>query len=226
MGGNILVIDQGTTSTRAIVFDDARDADRFGAEGVSADLSASRLDRARSGGHLGDDHRRRRARRWRRVGGPRRSPPSASPTSARRRSSGTAGRRAGLQRHRLAGPPHGRALRRTPARAVTARWSPSAPGLVLDPYFSATKIAWILDNVARRARARGARRPRVRDRRFLPALAPDGRRRARDRRDQRLAHLAPRHPTRATWDDDAPRPLRRSARRCCPRCATRRARSA
>ena len=28
------------------------------------------------------------------------------------------------------------------------RWSTERAGLLLDPYFSATKIAWILDNVA------------------------------------------------------------------------------
>ena len=44
-------------------------------------------------------------------------------------------------------------------------------GLVLDPYFSATKIRWMLDNVAGlRARAE-ARRARVRHRRQLPGLA-------------------------------------------------------
>ena len=37
----------------------------------------------------------------------------------------------------------------------------SKTGLVLDPYFSATKVRWILDNVARRAGAGGARRAGV-----------------------------------------------------------------
>ena len=36
------------------------------------------------------------------------------------------------------------------SRAISAK-----TGLILDPYFSGTKVAWILDHVARRARARG-----------------------------------------------------------------------
>ena len=70
-----------------------------------------------------------------------------------------------------------------------------ATGLLLDPYFSATKVAWILDHVDG---ARGGRRraPCVRDRRQLPDLAADGRAGACDRRHQRLAHHALRHPAR------------------------------
>ena len=37
--------------------------------------------------------------------------------------------------------------RRSWRRPAMRRWSPSGPGLVLDPYFSASKIAWILDAV-------------------------------------------------------------------------------
>ena len=44
-------------------------------------------------------------------------------------------------------------------------------GLVLDPYFSATKIAWILDSRSGRARAGAKRRTGVRHGRFLPAVA-------------------------------------------------------
>ena len=67
-------------------------------------------------------------------------------------------------------------------------------GLLLDPYFSGTKIAWILDNVTgARARAEQAT-PRVRHRRHLPDLAPDRGRRSRHGCHQRVAHPALRHP--------------------------------
>ena len=49
-------------------------------------------------------------------------------------------------------------------------------GLLLDPYFSATKIALAARPRAGRARARRARRARLRHDRQLPALAADGRR--------------------------------------------------
>ena len=45
----------------------------------------------------------------------------------------------------LAGPPDRR--RSASGTATAAPGSPSGPGLVLDPYFSATKIAWLLDHV-------------------------------------------------------------------------------
>ncbi len=63
-------------------------------------------------------------------------------------------------------------------------------GLVLDPYFSATKIRWLLDNVRRAAGARGVGRAGVRHRRHLLDLAADRRPAPRDRRDERLAHAA------------------------------------
>ena len=95
------------------------------------------------------------ARRWRRPGrrwpppssAPATSPPSASPTSARPASSGT-----GARASRSTAPSSGRTgARPTSCRtlkraghepAVTAK-----TGLLLDPYFSATKIAWLLDHV-------------------------------------------------------------------------------
>ncbi len=122
------------------------------------------------------------------------SPRSASPISARPRSSGSA-------------PPAGRftapSSGRTGAPRETApgskppaprSWCAAATGLLLDPYFSGTKVAWLLDHVRRRARARRARRARLRHHRQLPAVAADRRARARDRRHQRLAHAAVRHP--------------------------------
>ncbi len=80
--------------------------------------------------------------------------------------------------------------------AVTAK-----TGLLLDPYFSATKIAWLLDHVEGRARTGASRAPRLRHGRYLSHLAPDRRPRARHRRHQRLAHVALRH-RQGDWDDD------------------------
>ena len=88
--------------------------------------------------------RRRRAR----------SPPSASPTSARRR----------CVWERATGKPLHHAIvwqdRRTAdicaqlkAAGLEARVR-EPTGLVLDPYFSGTKLQWLLDNVAGAARAR------------------------------------------------------------------------
>ena len=96
------------------------------------------LARARRGaGRRGRDRHHQPARDDRRVGPPH--------------------RRAGAQRDRLAGHAHRR------ARARAARgprgWTAcaSSVGLPLSTYFSGPKIAWILDNVPGRARARAER---------------------------------------------------------------------
>ena len=71
---------------------------------------------------------------------------------------GPAHRPADPPRHRLAGPAHGR---RVPRRCKAAGHEPAVTaktGLLLDPYFSATKIAWLLDHVEG-ARALGRGRP-------------------------------------------------------------------
>ena len=65
-------------------------------------------------------------------------------------------------------------------------------GLVLDPYFSASKISWILDAVPG-ARARSARRTRRGHDRVLPDLAAHRRPGPRDGRHQRFAHCTLRH---------------------------------
>ena len=77
------------------------------------------------------------------------------------------------------------------ATATVAAWIADRTGLVLDPYFSATKIAWLLDHVP------GARRPRAEAGELAagtvdsPAdLAPDRWDTPRHRRDQRLPDLA------------------------------------
>jgi len=75
------------------------------------------------------------------------SPRSGSPISARPRGVGPAHGSARPPRHRLAGPAHAArcdALKREGLdKAVQAK-----TGLIVDPYFSATKIEWLLDNIA------------------------------------------------------------------------------
>ena len=70
-------------------------------------------------------------------------------------------------------------------------------GLLLDPYFSAAKIVWMLDNVADAPGASRAGRARLRYDRLLPAVAPHRRRGPRDRRNQRKPDVAVRHPCAA-----------------------------
>ena len=87
----VLALDQGTTSSRALVFD--REARVRGARagGIPADLPAAGLGRARPGRDLvvAIGRAARRARR-RRASARATSPRSASPTSARRRCCGNA----------------------------------------------------------------------------------------------------------------------------------------
>ena len=85
------------------------------------------------------------------------------------------------------------ALREDPANEALVA---GRTGLRIDPYFSGTKIAWILDAVpGARARAEAGELA-LRHGRQLPAVAADRRRGARHRRHQRLAHRALRHPPR------------------------------
>ena len=69
-------------------------------------------------------------------------------------------------------------------------------GLIIDPYFSGTKVAWILDHVpgARERAGRGELMFGTVDCYLL--VAADRRQGARDRRHQRLAHAAVQHPHR------------------------------
>ena len=76
------------------------------------------------------------------------------------------------------------------ARGLTRRWSGAQPGLLVDAYFSGTKLQVDARPRARRARAAAARRAGLRHRRQLADVAADRRRRARHRREQRLAHHA------------------------------------
>ena len=192
----VLAIDAGTTGVRTVAVDADGRARRASRTASSRSTSPARAGSSttptRSGARCtdtlaevvaaldGDDRRRR----------------SASPTSARRSWCGTAA---------PAGPVTGRSCGRTaaPRRAATSCAPPAyeplvreRTGLVLDPYFSATKLEWLLA----RGRRRRRRRPRVRHRRLVGAVEPH-RRCTRPSRRTRAARCSSTS-TRATWSDE------------------------
>ena len=67
-------------------------------------------------------------------------------------------------------------------------WIRERTGLVLDPYFSATKLRWLLDHVKGARSARREGRARLRDHRHLPGLAAHRREGPRHRPVQRQPH--------------------------------------
>ena len=218
---HILAIDQGTTSSRAIVFDERHGGRRHRPGGVPAAFPAVGLGRARPRRPLVLDRRglprRDRAGRARAR---RRSRRSASPTSARPRWSGTgrpASRSGGRSSGRTAAP-----ARSAPSCAPpgTSRWSPSAPACCSTPTSRAPSSSGCSTPTPARAsgRARGELLFGTVD--TLADLEADRRPRARHRRHQRRAHAALQHPRAAAG-------TRTSARcstcrwRCCRRCATR-----
>ncbi len=97
--------------------------------------------------------------------------------------------------HRVAGPPDGRPLRRAAGPRGTSRWSGSATGLVLDPYFSATKMEWLLGDRVGSAVTASTWSSATVDAWLIWNLTggPDGGR-ARHRRHQRQPDAALRHP--------------------------------
>ena len=131
--------------------------------------------------------RGRRARRRRRGGGDRHHQPARD-----RRRVGPLDRAAVRPGDRVAGPPDRRPLRRAGRRRARSTSCGPAPGWSSIPYFSGTKMEWLL-GAGRRARHR---RPRPRHDRRLGDLEPHGRRGAGDRRHQRQPHDAVRHPRR------------------------------
>ena len=146
-GPFIAAIDQGTTSSPLHRLRQGRPDRRRRPEGTRADLPQAGLGRARRRGDL--DQRpagRRRSRRQgrhhlRRRQGDRHHQPARDHAAV-----GQEHRRAGAQRHRLAGHPHRRAVPRArPQRRpgpLPPRDRPAA-GL----YFAGPKIRWLLDNV-------------------------------------------------------------------------------
>jgi hypothetical protein len=133
------------TSHRLRRSDDPHRHDRAG--GVSAAYTPPRAGSSmtRICGHLRPPRGRRSNARGAQGAGhrghrhhqPARDHPPLGPRDRPRRS----------QRHRLAGPPHRRLDAPSCATTATSRWCAQKTGLMLDPYFSATKLAWLLDNV-------------------------------------------------------------------------------
>ena len=141
----LLAIDQGTTSTRAILFDAAGRVQHTRARRTAPDLPAAGLGRARSGGDLaavvatcreaiaaaatapiaaiGITNQRETAVLWERA-------PAGRCTT---RSSGRTG-----------APP---ACASAGATRAWPKRSRERTGLVIDPYFSASKIRWLLDEM-------------------------------------------------------------------------------
>ena len=216
----ILAIDQGTTSTRAILFRPDTSIAGVGAAGVRAALPGLRLGRARPRGPLAHDGRdlpdgaagsrssglRRRRHRHHQ---PARDHGGVGPRH----------RRGGASRHRLAGPAHGRPLRSAEGGRARARGDAQGPASSSTPISPAPRSpgSWTTCPAPARRAERG--RARLRHRRCLPALAPHRRRRPRDGRDQRLAHPAVQHP-RGRLGRRAAAPARRARAPSCPRSAT------
>ena len=106
-------------------------------------LPAARLGRARSRGNLAGRRRCREA-----LAAPISTRQIAGIGITNQRETTCCGSAHGPTRapgHRLAGPAHRRALREL--KATATRPFRERTGLVLDPYFSATKLAWLLDHV-------------------------------------------------------------------------------
>ena len=207
----VLALDQGTTSSRAIVFDRRRHDPRRRRSGNSGRSFRSpgwvEHDADRDLGH------RSRAcctRCWPRPASARAtSRPSASPTSARPRSCGSARPASPIanaivwQDRRTA-----RHVRRAARRRACDRCIARKTGLVLDAYFSGTKLQLAARQRRRRPRPRRARRARLRHRRQLAGLAAHRRHGALHRCVEREPHAALQHPHR------------RVGRRAAARCST------
>ena len=119
-----------------------------GAERVHADLPEARLGRARPAGDLGHADRRGDRGARPRTGAAARHRGDRHHEPARDHDRlGPRDRPAGPQRHRLAGSPHRGVLRSAEGGRARGARSASRTGLVIDAYFSGSKIAWILDNV-------------------------------------------------------------------------------
>ena len=139
----VIAIDAGTTGVRAFALRDDGTAGRLRLPRVHPALPAARAGSSTTPPRSGRPCRRpspswsaeldradrrhrhhRPARDGRGLGPPHR--PAAAP------------------RHRVAGPPHRGPLRRSSGPRATSRSCGATTGLVLDPYFSATKAEWLL----------------------------------------------------------------------------------
>ncbi len=196
MASYILALDQGTTSSRAILFDQRAEHRRHLAEGIHPALSPGGLGGARPDGDLllpvrGDDG----GHRTERGGAPARSRPSASPTSARPPSSGTK-RPAGRSTTPLSGSAAGRPTWWTSCEGQGLEdYIRETTGLMPDAYFSAHQDQLDSRHMCRgRTGAGPAGRNSVRHGGQLADLEADRRQGARHRLHQRLPHHALQHP--------------------------------
>ena len=199
-----LAIDQGTTGThRRCSIDARRRGTRRAATRGAAALPASPAGSSTTASEIWRLGAARRARGAAYAGGATRDRRDRHHQPARddaRCGSARAARRV-APRDRVAGPPHRRPLRRAAQRRASSATIRRRTGLVLDPYFSATKLEWLLRHVPGARGARGAASVRVRHRRLVAGVEAHGRRRARHRSHQRLAHDAVRICARRRWDD-------------------------
>ena len=226
----ILALDQGTTSSRAILFDQAgaiaavaqHEFEQFFPQAgwVEHDpmeilTSQMSLRRRGAGQACGPAHGQVFVRGVEGRGRHRHHQPARDGDCV-----GAGDGQADSSGHRLAGPPDRCAVQRSWRRAGLGRRSPAKTGLVLDPYFSATKVGWILDNVpGARARAeRGELAFGTVDSWLIWHLTSGAA--ARDGRDQRLADAALQH-RQGRVGRGAAAHLWRSCRACCRRLSGR-----
>ncbi len=209
----ILALDQGTTSSRAILFDHDGAIKGVAQREFRQIFPRAGLGRARSPGDLDVADRR---------GG--RGPGRGVPPAARRgrhRDHQPARDDARVGPRRPGEPIHNAIVwqdRRTAEHCDRLRADGAEPlvrertGLVLDAYFSGTKLAWILDNVPGARRAGRGGRAGLRHRGHLARLAAHERPPPRHRSEQRVADAALQHPHRRVGRRAAA-PARRPARR-------------
>ena len=222
----ILALDQGTTSTRSIVFDER--GQKLGMSQIALEqqfpqpgwvehdatlIWRDQLATARAAleeaGRLGSralGHRRHQPARECCACGT--APPECRCTTP---SSG-----------RTAAPPT--PARSSPRSPASMRMVRERTGLSVDPYFSASKIAWLLDNVEGARRAGACRGAGGGHHRHLADPQPHRRRRACHRCHQRVADAPLRHPRRSLGPGTV-RAVRRAAWRCSPGSYARRASS-
>jgi glycerol kinase len=215
----LLALDQGTSSSRSIVFDSGGRIVAMAQREFRQIFPQTRLGRTRPDGNLVQPAWPRRRRRYAGAGiAAPTSPGSASPTSAKPRvvwNRRTASRCATPSSGRTGAPP------RRAQGLLKKRGSPNMvrerTGLVIDAYFSGTKLAWILDNIARRPRRRRSRRARLRHRRQLAAWQlTGGAVHATDVSNASRTMLFDIH--RNQWDDELLAMLDIPRAVSCPRC--------
>ena len=216
----VLALDQGTTSSRAILFDAAGAAVASQAHEFKQHYPRAGLGRARSERDLGLAAARGARRARAREGARRRHRRDRHHEPAR--DDGRVG-----PRDRPADPPRDRVAVAPDRGAVRGAEAARARAGGARAHGPRGRRVLLRDEARLdprqgrgRARARAARRARVRHDRHVARLEAHRRHGARDRLQQRLAHDALRHRA-AALGRRAARRCSTFPRRCCPRCATR-----